>query len=431
MIPRSHIPEVANVFALPRCSFRSKVLTKGRSETALARRDDGYPGLHIAAPRVQLYRPLLNFSKDRLIATCRASNTPWVEDPTNHDSTLTMRNAIRQVLAQNRLPHALRHGSMLNVARLTARKARTRDAFAERLWNQCEIPEFDLRSGRLVVRLPRSDPSAVGDATWMPLHDHSPSGSNRVAELQHHAARVVKRLLALVAPREDIGLANLQTAVEAMFPDIRQGLGTQSSSSTLAPQPSSFTLCGVLVTRLGDPVVKVAADGSEYLSQGWALSRAPYEERPDGLPRMDFPGRRCKGPAALSQLYDGRYWVHIYGNRRLFSIRPYRPADQKPFLASLPTAAQSSLRQELKLAAPGKVRWTLPAITNDQDQVVALPTFGYASPAYKGVAALQDHNDVFWQVSYRKLMCAVARKETDQSVSAPGSATAVERWGDE
>ncbi|MFX5046137.1 ATP-binding protein, partial [Acinetobacter baumannii] len=62
------------------------------AETVLLRlaRGSGTDGLAgMAAVRadgaVRVIRPLLGFSHERLLATCRAAGLDWVEDPSNHN----------------------------------------------------------------------------------------------------------------------------------------------------------------------------------------------------------------------------------------------------------------------------------------------------------------------------------------------------------
>ncbi|KAA1469356.1 hypothetical protein DENSPDRAFT_599409 [Dentipellis sp. KUC8613] len=53
----------------------------------------GYEGM-----RHYIVRPLLDVSKDRILATCEENKLHYVEDPSNFQPELTSRNAIRQVL---------------------------------------------------------------------------------------------------------------------------------------------------------------------------------------------------------------------------------------------------------------------------------------------------------------------------------------------
>lgn len=63
-----------------------------QAETVLLRlaRGSGIDGLAGMAPvrtdgAVRVIRPLLSFSHDRLLATCRAEGVDWIEDPSNHN----------------------------------------------------------------------------------------------------------------------------------------------------------------------------------------------------------------------------------------------------------------------------------------------------------------------------------------------------------
>lgn len=59
-------------------------------------------------PNVWLVRPLIDSYKDDLKQLCTSHNVAWVEDPTNFDPTLTMRNSIRKLLeTPSQLPQAL------------------------------------------------------------------------------------------------------------------------------------------------------------------------------------------------------------------------------------------------------------------------------------------------------------------------------------
>ncbi|KAI0306426.1 PP-loop family-domain-containing protein [Multifurca ochricompacta] len=58
-----------------------------------------------------IVRPLLDVSKDRILATCDSHNIPYILDYTNFQPELTLRNAIRHVLSNNEQEH---HISGLN-----------------------------------------------------------------------------------------------------------------------------------------------------------------------------------------------------------------------------------------------------------------------------------------------------------------------------
>ncbi|KAK7038133.1 ATP-bind-3 domain-containing protein [Favolaschia claudopus] len=50
-----------------------------------------------------MIRPLLQVSKERILATCEENNLPFIQDSTNFQPELTLRNAIRHLLSKNTL----------------------------------------------------------------------------------------------------------------------------------------------------------------------------------------------------------------------------------------------------------------------------------------------------------------------------------------
>lgn len=60
---------------------------------------DGLAGMAavVERPEVRLLRPLLGFSKESLVATCRASGVTWIEDPSNRDDAFA-RVRVRRLL---------------------------------------------------------------------------------------------------------------------------------------------------------------------------------------------------------------------------------------------------------------------------------------------------------------------------------------------
>lgn len=66
---------------------------------------------------LMLVRPLLDFSKDELYATCVENNVKWFEDSTNTDTSLTVRNSIRYFLTkvdQEKIPVALQKPQLVS-----------------------------------------------------------------------------------------------------------------------------------------------------------------------------------------------------------------------------------------------------------------------------------------------------------------------------
>lgn len=64
---------------------------------------------------LQLVRPLLTVPKHSLLATCVHNDVSFVNDPTNFDPTITVRNAIRYLRSNYQLPYALSGESLLRL----------------------------------------------------------------------------------------------------------------------------------------------------------------------------------------------------------------------------------------------------------------------------------------------------------------------------
>ena len=110
---------------------------------------------------VNIYRPLLPYSKERLVATCKAHRRSWIEDPTNQDVTLTARNAIRVLLKGDRLPKALRRSSLLALAeRINTKLARRTQQTTGLL--HLYRRHIDTRVGVVSLRLPSAISKPLG-----------------------------------------------------------------------------------------------------------------------------------------------------------------------------------------------------------------------------------------------------------------------------
>ncbi|KAI0636619.1 PP-loop family-domain-containing protein [Trametes polyzona] len=65
----------------------------------MGNRDNVIDTFGLSGMRHWIVRPLLNVSKDRLLATCEANKLDYVNDPTNFQPDMTFRNAIRDALS--------------------------------------------------------------------------------------------------------------------------------------------------------------------------------------------------------------------------------------------------------------------------------------------------------------------------------------------
>lgn len=329
--------------------------------------------LPAAPPQIEdggilVYRPLLEFSKDRLIATCEAAKVPWFEDATNSDRTLTMRNAVRHLYKNHTLPVALQKPAILALSNRLKRQAALDEAEAGRLLARTVVRDFEPTAGTVVVQLP---------SFRVPrLRKGQDNQVKRVRRLEHNrriAALLVKRLIAIVTPEVQGGFAsNLQNTVLRLFPSLND------RPSDYPAEPKSFNVSSVHFLPIQD-----SKNPREPLK--WYLTREPYVSG-RALPQCNFsriavrqrwrrrPDQWRWPQSSRWKLWDGRFWVHIRNRTPVHAaVAPFDIKHAKAFRDSLPNGqARDELMALLKLHAPGKVRYTLPAIYTAGDHVAAI-----------------------------------------------------------
>ncbi|KAF4451355.1 putative tRNA(Ile)-lysidine synthase [Fusarium austroafricanum] len=349
---------------------------------------------------VMIYRPLLEFDKDRLIATCEANKVPWVEDATNKDPTLTTRNAIRYLVRNHELPKALQKPSILSLAKRSKQRTKFEEAEASRyLIREAVVKDFDPNAGTLLAQFPT--PRQFNRRyKRRSLH---PKNELRKEHRKIIMSIAVRKLIDFVTPEYHLPpLSNLEKVVNGLVP----GMAPQTN----AP-PKAFTTAGVYF----DPIVR----GN---SIKWLLSRAPYtsnkplptaklylppsylppspkypeEENNDAAPSFNHSGWM------RSKMFDGRFWTRIGRNKwPKWQFHPYRAEYAKAFRKALPPMRRARLEKLLKHYAPGKIRYTLPAIYGVERErdpyslhitttltLLALPTLGIHLPGLERSATL-------------------------------------------
>jgi len=302
---------------------------------------------------VMVYRPLLGFSKDRLIATCLENDIPWFEDHTNADPTLTMRNAVRHMYKNYTLPVALQKPSILSLAKRCRDRVIREEAEAARTLRNAHIHLFEPNTGTLVITFPKfSFPGVPRRSASSPA-----ARQRRVAHYRLIAGLMLRKLLSMVTPERELSqVAQLDHLINMIFPDlVEEGIRP--------PDPKPYVICGVHFVPL---------EGRGPIR--WQLTRAPYVSHAP-RPQIEFKKRPLrqrvgKHPSewgwsvwTQAQLFDGRYWVRI---RHRFPcpvrVAPFEMEHQKPFREALGEEQKKELASKLKKHAPGKIRYTLPAI---------------------------------------------------------------------
>ncbi|KAK7534638.1 PP-loop family-domain-containing protein [Phyllosticta citricarpa] len=371
-------------------------------------------GVDIEHWGIQVLRPLLPFSKERLTATCKASATSWVEDHTNKDRTLTLRNAVRHVYDKYKLPTPLGKPALLQLSERANQRIRRREEEVQRLAESLDAV-LDVRSGQVAILFHRNFyPPSLRKLTTLRKLTNDPwdDPSFDFEEGKMVAAMLVRHLATLVSPRESIELSSLHIAVHNMFPSLFRQHGIFSEPIDVAP----FTAGGVHFERTNAP-------SHLFPYYTWMLSRQPYlrNESPimwiPPLPRSDLsddseifmipPETSPEHPQF--ELYDGRWWLRVYNpSEHDLIVRPLRPDDLKPFRASLQGTMHERFEALLQDAAKAKSRFTLPVIAAPRDPedesagdyVVALPTFGVRINAGPDAA---EWESLRWNVRYRRM----------------------------
>ncbi|KAL1883963.1 hypothetical protein Daus18300_000071 [Diaporthe australafricana] len=324
--------------------------------------------LPVAPPKVEdggimVYRPLLEFSKDRLIATCEANGITWFEDATNEDPTLTKRNAVRYLYQHHALPVALQKPAILDMSRRLRRQAELDEAEVDRLLGRTMVRDFEPTAGTVIVQLP----SFRIPRSWRGL-DNKARRARRLEHYRYIAALLLKRLLAMVTPElQGPSAANLQNQVLRLFPSLND------DPSTYPEHPKAFNVSSV-------HLLPVRTSPGPRAPMSWYLSREPYVSgRP--LPSCAFGRLRIRmrwrrRPELWRwpgwkpwRLWDGRFWVRMRNRSNVHaSFAPFEARHAKAFRDSLPDGQErDKLMALLKHHAPGKVRYTLPAIYTGGD----------------------------------------------------------------
>jgi tRNA(Ile)-lysidine synthase len=385
--------------------------------------------IHAEDGGIALYRPLLEFGKDRIIATCEANKIKWFEDHTNHDPTLTPRNAIRYISRNHTLPMALQKPAILRLSARCAAKAWAQEAEADRVLDRTIIQDFNPNIGTLIVRLPRlSIPRA--------RRSHSIyaacSKDLRIHQARMVAALYIRKLIACVTPETNLPLlSNLQSTVSRLFPP----LANATELPKMETPPRAFNLAGMMFAPIQTPA---SADSRQ--TQTWFLTREPYpsnqptpttlfntENESTGI-KVDIPTVRTshRRPRSASprwmpwRLFDGRFWIRIrrrVKNGRVY-IAPFNPAFAKPFRLSLDERSRENLPDLLKRHAPGKVRYTLPALyieTTDNTDVETLETGSSSSTLLLALPTIAIHVPglerwLQYDVRYKKVDCRILER---------------------
>ena len=359
---------------------------------------------------VKILRPLLDFSKERLIQTCRARGLSWEEDKTNKDIWRTTRNNVRELLRSGKLPQALRKTSMLQLAKRTSENFQKTNATVGRIVSYCEMVLLDIRYGGLIVRLPSR---LLRLCRGLRLEE---AWTVDLRKLRFTATLLLRNLVQIVTPQEEVSLQSLKQAAVSIFPELNDRL----TAVDRRLQPTTFTAGGVKFQRLHSPLPAPQSELDPAVSGTWQdldpvyvwkLTRQPFSKAPLSLtvqPSANMEPRTADNSPSWSswQLWDGRYWIRLLNRTcRPLIVRCFQLADLQYLRTILTPQRYKEFHKFLLLAAPDKVRWTLLALAELGDdpltvgRVLALPTLGQAGTF--DIVDRNGTNKVEWQVRYK------------------------------
>ncbi|PQE30423.1 pp-loop family protein [Rutstroemia sp. NJR-2017a WRK4] len=384
--PSSVIPECEGIYGVHESGqaielVASRLTMQGSSELPIKIESGG----------VHIYRPLLDFPKQKLISTCKSHGAEWVTDATNADPTLTSRNAIRYMYEKpNKLPRALSVTRILALARHFQKAERRREEAVVELLTKVKLMNFDTRRGTLRVVFP-------------PIPDDQ-------VERQTIAAMVLRRVVLWVTPHPIVDLLSLiGTAVKTIFPSPAR----EAMSGSSEERPKPFNAAGVFFYPLPTPEPSSATESSTSAPPiTWFLSREPHRQFGRDLePHIvrgfsELPNIKTavywKSIESRWFLYDNRWWLNIKngmsGGRLM--VRNFRPDDSPQLKEGLDYAELSLLNKALR-TVNGDDRWRagLPIVVwrprgRQEDQVVGLPTLDIRKPGFAYVS---------WSCTYKKV----------------------------
>ena len=305
---------------------------------------------------VMVHRPLLAFTKQDLVETCKAYEIPHVHDPTNDDATFTVRNAVRRLRKDYSLPLALQHSRLLTTVSRASTALEVLHRRVASFLRFIPILKFDLRSGIASIKIPE----VFAD----------------LCQIDRKAATLVLfRCSQLVDPGRGIGVRMERLFDKAKSADYLHSI-TDTSAKHGGQTPRTFTFHGVRFDL-------IETDTSKKLprSRTWRLSRMLPSAAKRQLIAEDSTMSLDVGLdgqyESHSALWDNRYWIKLRSNCEILlqqvRIRMYSAFDAAQVRKRMSKAETAWFDKQLRESAPGDMRYTLPVLTVN-DKIIAFPT---------------------------------------------------------
>jgi tRNA(Ile)-lysidine synthase TilS/MesJ len=381
---------------------------------------------------VNIYRPLMPFTKSQLLSTCDFYRIPYQMDPSNFDRTLTPRNTIRSLLRERKLPRALQPSSLLSLAEKKESEYHHLEGLSKKLLEATVLERFDLQCAVLDVRPPSLDvlPSTLS------FNEKLAVGTLYLRYLVH----------LLITPAESFQLNRLEPAVPNIFPDLRRPSDPPGPCHT-------FTACGLLWKREHKiHGLTEVQDSDTNLGSMWRIGCEPSKREQKNL-FTSIPSLPPKKDTPFFLFESGSFWIRLKNlskthDLRDLLIRKLHPDDLSDIRGRLPPERRDFLD---KLLERGEFRFQLPVVAqlrreegggeekelsedaegcsegkdprgqeNEQEgrkgkdveesrgRVICFPTFGLSIPNIQAKEADKLHS-LLAEVRYRKIDLEVLR----------------------
>jgi tRNA(Ile)-lysidine synthase TilS/MesJ len=403
--------------------------------------------IKISTGGITISRPLLNHPKSALLATCHQNNVPYVSDPTNFDPTLTPRNAIRSLLASNKLPKALTPPSILSLIKSSQGLLTSSTNLSNALLSTCRIKDLNIPTGTVTIDFP-TDTDSITTTLLKELQRPSKSPAQRIHQIQ---CLTLRRITELVSPFPENHFP------ARSFEDFTRRVFLSKKDQDQMSKRQSFTLGGVMFQPLPGNTKSNAKDtnpntkrpkvndkktdnNNHVNNNTWLLSRQPFMRNRSPILRYSVPGpenqdrHQRPGPNNHEHghdpqytpwtLWDNRYWFRFAidpeqslrettqeSSTLSLLVRPFRQSDLQVIRWVAGSGKKvdpglMALMEVLRREAPGQTRFTVPllAVEGASGEVpVALPTMDLWLPGMWETLQVPSSWRLRWEWMYKML----------------------------
>lgn len=379
--------------------------------------------LPIETGGVRILRPLLEFGKSRLIATCQQHGVAWAEDKTNQLQTLTSRNAVRHILKNYKLPVALSIQSLVDTSSYMRTRVNMHKFKAHDLLRECS-KQLDLQTGSLLIQFPPFH-KLFGNTVEsikrkLRLHQLTPDEWNFA---RNTAICLLAQTSQMVSPKNNPSPGELASTVAHIWNEFNHPEMTET-----------YCAHGIWWRKWDKPLhgnsnsSKRTYSGQQspgHVDRQWLLTRQPLEKHRAAVPSAmiqyppspSLPVTQGESHAPTNskldfQLFDSRWWIHVENRSPDDLILRHFRMDDLTRMASRKEAMHSGPERyatvALSMLKPADLRFTLPALfrrdkLTNEEKLIGFPTLDIST------GQLGYPKDICsWRVHYKKLDCDAA-----------------------